>query len=109
MQDQLLSGLHGKQTCMDRKKMQIEIALPDDVARNLTAKWGNLERQILEIVVVQAYQDGVISAGKVRKLQCSPNANNRCNSTDQLAAFWCSDLFVRFLCAIAHFGGKKAL
>ena len=48
--------------------MQIEIALPDDVARNLTAKWGNLERQILEMVVVQAYQDGVISAGKVREL-----------------------------------------
>jgi predicted HTH domain antitoxin len=48
--------------------MQIQIALPDDVARDLTAKWGNLERQILEIVVVQAYQDGVISAGKVRQL-----------------------------------------
>lgn len=48
--------------------MQIQIALPDDVARDLTAKWGNLERQILEMVVVQAYRDGVISAGKVRQL-----------------------------------------
>jgi predicted HTH domain antitoxin len=50
------------------RKMHIEIALPDDVAHNLTAKWGNLERQILEMIVVQAYQDGVISAGKVRQL-----------------------------------------
>ncbi|MCY7390049.1 MAG: UPF0175 family protein [Leptolyngbyaceae cyanobacterium CAN_BIN12] len=48
--------------------MQIEIALPDDIARGLAAKWGNLERQILEMVVVQAYRDGVISAGKVRQL-----------------------------------------
>lgn len=48
--------------------MQIELALPDDVARDLTAKWGNLERQILEMVVVQAYQDGIVSAGKVRQL-----------------------------------------
>lgn len=48
--------------------MQIEIVLPDDIARDLTAKWGNLERQILEMVVVQAYRDEVISAGKVRQL-----------------------------------------
>jgi predicted HTH domain antitoxin len=48
--------------------MQIEIALPDDIARDLTNRWGNLERQILEMVVVQAYRDGVISAGKVRQL-----------------------------------------
>ncbi len=48
--------------------MQIEIALPDEVARDLTAKWGNLERQILEMVILQAYRDGVISAGKVRQL-----------------------------------------
>ncbi|MGI0487580.1 UPF0175 family protein [Pantanalinema rosaneae CENA516] len=48
--------------------MQIEIALPDDIARDLAAKWGSLERQILEMVVVQAYQDEVISAGKVRQL-----------------------------------------
>lgn len=48
--------------------MQIEIALPDDIARDLAARWGNLERQILEMIVVQAYRDGVISAGKVRQL-----------------------------------------
>ncbi len=48
--------------------MQIEIALPDDIARDLAAKWGSLERQILEMVVVQAYRDRVISAGKVRQL-----------------------------------------
>ena len=48
--------------------MQVEITLPDDIARDLAAKWGNLERQILEMVVVQAYRDGVISAGKVRQL-----------------------------------------
>lgn len=48
--------------------MQVELPLPDNVIKDLTAKWGNLEQQILEIVVVQAYRDEVISAGKVRQI-----------------------------------------
>lgn len=48
--------------------MQIQIALPDDVAHSLEAKWGNLEQRLLEMLVIAAYQEGSISAGKVREL-----------------------------------------
>jgi predicted HTH domain antitoxin len=48
--------------------MQVTIALPDDIAQNLSAEWGNLELQVLEIVLIQAYADGLLSAGKLREL-----------------------------------------
>lgn len=48
--------------------MQIQIALPDDVAYSLEAKWGSLERKLLEMLAITAYQEGTISAGKVREL-----------------------------------------
>lgn len=48
--------------------MQIQIALPDDVAHSLKEKWGSLERKLLEMVVTEAYREGSISAGKVREL-----------------------------------------
>jgi predicted HTH domain antitoxin len=48
--------------------MQISIALPDDVVHSLENKWGNLERKLLEIIVIQAYSEGSISVGKLREL-----------------------------------------
>lgn len=48
--------------------MQIQIGIPDDVAYSLEAKWGNLERKLLEMLAIAAYQEGSISAGKVREL-----------------------------------------
>jgi len=48
--------------------MQIQIALPDDVACSLKEKWGSLEQKVLEILVIEAYREGSISAGKVREL-----------------------------------------
>ena len=48
--------------------MQIQIALPDDVACSLNAKWGSLERKLLEVLVIEAYREGSISIGKVREL-----------------------------------------
>ena len=48
--------------------MQILIELPDEVAHSLEAKWGNLERRLLETLVVEAYRDGLIGVGKVREL-----------------------------------------
>ena len=48
--------------------MQIKIALPDDLVHSLEAKWGNLERKLLEMIVIQAYCEGSISVGKVREL-----------------------------------------
>ena len=35
--------------------MQIQIVLPDDVACSLEAKWGSLERKLLEMLVIEAY------------------------------------------------------
>ncbi|MDB9315011.1 UPF0175 family protein [Spirulina sp. CS-785/01] len=48
--------------------MQIQIALPDDLAHSLQSKWGNLEHRLLEMIVIQAYQEGSISAGKIKEL-----------------------------------------
>ncbi|MBW4640747.1 MAG: UPF0175 family protein [Gloeocapsa sp. UFS-A4-WI-NPMV-4B04] len=48
--------------------MQIQIALPDDVAYSLQAKWGSLEQKLLEVLVIEAYREGSISVGKVREL-----------------------------------------
>ena len=48
--------------------MNITISLPDNVAQSLETKWGNLEYRLLEYLVVQAYREGAISAGKVREL-----------------------------------------
>lgn len=48
--------------------MQIQIQIPDGVAHDLQAKWGDLERKLLEIMVVEAYREGAISTGKVREL-----------------------------------------
>ncbi|MDX2100235.1 MAG: UPF0175 family protein [Leptolyngbyaceae cyanobacterium bins.59] len=48
--------------------MKIQIQIPDGVAHNLQAKWGDLERKLLEMMVVEAYREGAISTGKVREL-----------------------------------------
>lgn len=48
--------------------MHIEIALPDEVAHSLESKWGNLERRLLEIVIIEAYREGFISVGKISEL-----------------------------------------
>ena len=48
--------------------MQIQIGIPDDVAHSLEAKWGSLEQKLLEMLAIAAYQEGLISAGKVREL-----------------------------------------
>ncbi len=47
---------------------QIQIALPDELASFLKEKWGNLERKLMEIIVVEAYREGSISSGKLREL-----------------------------------------
>ncbi len=48
--------------------MQIQIALPDDIAHSLESKWGSVERKLLEMVAIAAYEEGIISAGQVREL-----------------------------------------
>lgn len=48
--------------------MQVQLVLPDDIAHSLASKWGNLERKLLEMLVLEAYREGSISVGKVREL-----------------------------------------
>ncbi|MFQ3617556.1 MAG: UPF0175 family protein [Cyanobacteriota bacterium] len=48
--------------------MHIQIQIPDEVAHDLQAKWGDLERKLLEIMVIEAYREGAVSTGKVREL-----------------------------------------
>lgn len=48
--------------------MEITISLPDKIASYLETKWGNLERFLLSTMVIEAYKEGAISAGKVREL-----------------------------------------
>jgi predicted HTH domain antitoxin len=48
--------------------MQIQLIIPDDLAHNLEDKWGNLEKKLLEMLILEAYQEGSISVGKVREL-----------------------------------------
>jgi len=48
--------------------MQISIVLPDEIADSLAAKWGNLNSRVTEIIVIEAYRQGLISVGKLREL-----------------------------------------
>lgn len=48
--------------------MQIQVTLPDDIVHSLETKWGNLERKLLEMIILQAYSEGSISVGKVQEL-----------------------------------------
>ena len=48
--------------------MQITVEIPDTLAHKLEAKWGNLEHKLLELWVIEAYRDVLISAGRAREL-----------------------------------------
>jgi predicted HTH domain antitoxin len=50
--------------------MEIEIELPEDVARRLEAQWGTegLPRKALEALVVEAYRSGAITAAEVQRV-----------------------------------------
>lgn len=52
--------------------MQITIELPDDVAERLQAAWGNcgvsLEQKCLELLLVNAYQNLLLSHGRLQEL-----------------------------------------
>jgi predicted HTH domain antitoxin len=64
----LFKGIRLEESDAGGRLMQVAIALPDDIAQSLNDKWGNLERQVLEMVLIQAYRDGLLSAGKIREL-----------------------------------------
>ena len=50
--------------------MEIEIELPEDVARQLEAQWGaeGLPRKALESLTAEAYRSGIITAAEVQRV-----------------------------------------
>jgi hypothetical protein len=48
--------------------MHVAIDLPDEIARQLTAAWGDMPRKTLEAVAVEGYRTGALSRGQVGSL-----------------------------------------
>jgi predicted HTH domain antitoxin len=48
--------------------MQMQVPLPDAFVQVVQPLWGNVERRVLEISVIEAYRDGLISCGKLGEI-----------------------------------------
>jgi hypothetical protein len=49
--------------------MEVAISLPDDVAQQLQAQWGeDIPRHVLESVALEGYRSGVLGEESVRRL-----------------------------------------
>lgn len=48
--------------------MHVAIDLPEEIARQLTAAWGDMPRKTLEAVAVEGYRTGVLTRGQIGNL-----------------------------------------
>jgi predicted HTH domain antitoxin len=48
--------------------MQVTVEIPEDIARLLNSKWGNLPRGVLESLALEAYRSGTITTPQLRRL-----------------------------------------
>jgi predicted HTH domain antitoxin len=48
--------------------MNVAIELPEAIARELEAKWGDLSTKAREALAVEAYRSGVLSGAQVQEL-----------------------------------------
>ena len=48
--------------------MQVTVEIPEDIARLLNSKWGNLPRGVLESLALEAYRSGTITTLQLRRL-----------------------------------------
>lgn len=48
--------------------MEISIRVPDDVARLLRERWGDLSERTLEAVAAEAYREGVLTSAEVGRM-----------------------------------------
>jgi predicted HTH domain antitoxin len=48
--------------------MDVAFSLPEDLARRLQEKWGDLSRRALESLVAQAYREESLTLGEVRRI-----------------------------------------
>lgn len=48
--------------------MKIAIEVPEDIACQLQAKWGNLSQRTLEALTLEAYRSGAITEAQVQRM-----------------------------------------
>lgn len=48
--------------------MDVAFSLPEDLARKLQERWGDLSQRALESLVAQAYREESLTLGEVRRL-----------------------------------------
>jgi Uncharacterised protein family (UPF0175) len=48
--------------------MKVAIELPEDIAHQLEAKWGNITKAMLEAIAIEGYRSGVLSQAQVQQL-----------------------------------------
>ncbi len=48
--------------------MKMAIELPEDIAKELEAKWEDLPRRVLESIALEGYCSGVLTESQVRRL-----------------------------------------
>lgn len=48
--------------------MDVAIQLPEDLARQLEAKWGDVSQRALESLTLEAYREGVITEAEVGRM-----------------------------------------
>jgi hypothetical protein len=48
--------------------MKVTIEIPDDVAASLQKKWPDLSRAILEILTLEGYRSGALTAARLRRM-----------------------------------------
>jgi hypothetical protein len=48
--------------------MRIQIELPEDVAHSLQEKWGDLSQYAMEILAVEGYRSGTLSAEQLHRM-----------------------------------------
>lgn len=53
--------------------MNVAIELPEDIAHQLTAKWGDISQRALEALAIDAYRSGVITEAQVQRMLSLPS------------------------------------
>jgi predicted HTH domain antitoxin len=48
--------------------MNVTFSLPEDIARKLQERWGDLSRRALELLVAHAYREEALTLGEVRRV-----------------------------------------
>lgn len=53
--------------------MNVAIELPEDIAHQLEAKWGDISQRTLEALAIEAYRSGVVTEAQVQRMLNLPS------------------------------------